>query len=138
MNTELFLRKKKYLGQLVLDGFQDATYCHRTLFDTISSDESDFSLCLTFLNRAHTYLVSAELLYMENIDLFGERNEFELLFHQFNIFNKEVLDNIRTNHSHQWSDIEFRAFVDAFKVAADLLSIDKDRFWAEKALREDY
>jgi hypothetical protein len=136
---EIFTIKKEILGKLFLDGFISAHYSHKTLFESVFSKEHSHKLqvSLAYLNQAHTYFVNAEIYLSENISVFGERDELEDLIHRFSVFNKEVLDNVRTDHSHQWSDIEFRNFVDSFKTAASLLSIDKDSFWVKLALKEE-
>lgn len=129
----LFIHKKNFLSKLILDGFVSALYCHETLF---KNEEQGLNVALAYLTEAHNYYLNAETFMVDNVELFDSRHEFEDLFHRFSVFNNEVLTNIRTNHSHQWSDIEYRAFVKSFKPVADLLNIDLDRYWVNQALSD--
>ena len=140
MNKDFeFKHKKEYLSKLILDGFISAMYSHKTLFKTLHSenDTHGLAIALAYLTEAHNYYVNAETLLADNVELFDIRSEFENLFHRFSVYNKELLTNARTDHSHQWSDIEFRNFVESFKSVAELLNIDEDKFWTNKALSSD-
>lgn len=133
-----FTHKKEYLSKLILDGLISATYAHKTLFKSVYSDEKTHGLtiALAYLTEAHNFYLNAETLFVDNVELFDDRSEFKELFHRFSVFNKEVLTNARTDHSHQWSDIEFREFVNSFKSVAGLLNIDQDEYWINQALSE--
>lgn len=135
---EIFTAKKELLGKLFLKGFIAAHYAHKTLFKNIHSESSvqKIPVALSYLTEAHTYFVNAEIYLSENISVLGERNEFDSLIHKFSVFNQELLNNARTDHSHQWTDIEFREFVKSFKVASSLLSIDEDSYWVEHDLND--
>lgn len=136
---EIFTSKKEVLGKLFLQGFISAHYSHKTLFESVFSEGEPwkFPVSLAYLTQAHTYFVNAEVYLSENISVFGERDEFDELIHRFSVFNKELLDNARTDHSHQWTDIEFRDFVGSFKTVSSLLSIDEDEYWINQALKEE-
>lgn len=136
---EIFTHKKRLLGELILDGFIAAYYSHKSLFSSIYSEcsSNNMSVALAYLTEAHSYFVNAKIYFLENISVLGERDEIEYLIHRFSVYNKEFMQNARTDHSHQWSDIEFHNFVQAFKPAAALLSIDEDEFWIKRALKED-
>lgn len=141
MNTEheIFISKKEFLGKLFLDGFISAHYSHNTLFENIFSENSTqkVPVALAYLTEAHTYFANAEIYLFENSSVLGERAEFDDLIHRFSVFNKELLNNACTDHSHQWTDIEFRNFVNSFKEVTSLLSIDEDGFWVKRALKEE-
>lgn len=134
-----FSYKKKHLSLLILDGFQSAMHSHKTLFKTLHSEKHTHGLAiaLAYLTEAHSNFVNAQTFWIDNVDVFGEYSEFEDLFHRFSVYNNELLTNARTDHSHQWSDIEFRNFVDSFKYVARMLHIDEDEFWVNKALSDD-
>lgn len=140
VNDFEFTYKKDHLKSLVYRGFVSAIYSHKTLFKAVLSDSQnqDLTIALAYLNEAHNLHVNAETFVINNVELFGERNEFELLFQRFSVYNDELLTNVRTDHSHQWSDIEFRSYVDAFKPVASLLNIDENQYWINKALSEDH
>lgn len=134
-----FEYKKEHLKRLIFNGFVSALHSHKTLFKSAFSENNTHSLtiALAYLSEAHNYHLNAETFVVDNLELFGDRNEFELLFQRFSVYNNEFLTNSRTDHSHQWSDIEFRSYVNSFKSVASLLNIDKDQFWINKALSED-
>ena len=110
MEIENFEQKKQILSNLLIDGFDNANYSHKLLFKSELDDEKEFDkqkdlMCaLTYLNQAHASFTNAYTL------------------HQFTEFNTEFLNNVRTNHSHQWSDIEFKRLVDFFEAASGLLN----------------
>lgn len=43
-----------------------------------------------------------------------EREEAEDIFHLFDAYMQELLNNYRDNHSHQWTDIEFQRLKEFF------------------------
>lgn len=128
MDFENFEQKKQTLSDLLIDGFNNAIYSHKLLFKSELDDEKEFDkqndlMCaLTYLNQAHTCFTNAYTFIALNDELLGGRQEFEKLLNQFTIFNTEFLTNVRTNHSHQWSDIEFRHLVDSFEASSVLLN----------------
>ena len=128
--------KITYLKKLFLDGFVSAIHSHKELFNSVfnDNDTQKLTIALAYLNESHNYYVNAETLLTDNVELFDARSEFEDFFHCFHVYNKEVLTNIRTDHSHQWSDIEFRTFVESFKTVASLLDIDNEGYWVNLAL----
>ncbi|NEZ46511.1 hypothetical protein FDF74_04685 [Clostridium niameyense] len=50
-------------------------------------------------------------IYQNNLEEL-ENNSITNAFHRFNVFYDEVTTNIATNHSHQWSDIQFGNYKD--------------------------
>lgn len=142
IDHELFESKKDMLSQLVLNGFWAADYAHKTLFKSVFAEEQSITqekltCSLAYLTEAHSTFLAIKIFVFENENLFGDRYEFQELLHQFTTFNNEVLTNVRTNHSHQWSDIEFRTFVEKFKDVAGLLEIENYQDLVDRALKED-
>lgn len=134
-------KKTETLSNLFLDGFIQANYCHKTLFKSEMTDNDQTKnlnlMCsLAYLTEAHTLFTTAKIFISENKDTLGCYLEFDNFIHQFFVFNKEVLDNIRTNHSHQWSDIEFRELAKAFRSLGNILDINNLENIVEKALNE--
>lgn len=139
MDTDFTIEhKRKYLNKLILKGFISAMHSHKELFKSVFRDDDvqKLSIALAHLNEAQTYFTAAETLLVNNVELFGTRSEFDEFFHRFSVYNNEVLTNARTDHSHQWSDIEFRNFVKSFQTVAELLHIDEDGYWVNQALSE--
>lgn len=86
---------------------------HETLF----KDECDISVSLAYLNAAISRFSSAEALYYAQFENL-QRGEAEDLFHQFSVYANEFLNNVETDHSHQWTDIEFNKLKDIFDSSA--------------------
>jgi|UniRef100_A0A7U4DJN4 predicted DNA-binding protein len=115
-----FEHQLKTISFLISEGFNAAKYCHELIF--AEDRKNNINLALTFLNQANTFITSAKAIYVQ-FSLEGESQELEDFFHQFSVFNKEVLTNVRTGHSHQWSDIEFRRLEKEFNALTDFLNI---------------
>mgnify|MGYP001028467622 FL=1 len=99
MNTlELIGVFKKH----VRTSFYDARTAHDCIFDESSTVE----IALAYLNKAIAEHCFCESLYYSRHDQL-ERNEYEDYSVQFESFAEELLTNVRTAHSHQWTDIEF-------------------------------
>lgn len=97
----------------VTSAMQYAIKSHETLFN----EDCDISVSLAYLNAAISRFSSAEALYYAQFDKL-EREEAEDLFHQFNVYTDEFLTNVETDHSHQWTDIEFNKLNDIFESSA--------------------
>lgn len=134
MVNEYYSYKKEHLKRLIFNGFLAAIESHKEIF---KKPDDNSTLALAFLNQAHTYYVNAETLLVDNVDLFDVRHEFDELFQRFKVYNDEVLDVIQNTQNHQWSDIEFRSFVNKFKIVADLLDIQNPDYWIDKALSDE-
>lgn len=86
-----------------------AQYSHDYVFD----EKIDNSVAVANLNVAASKFASAESLYYSCINVL-EREEAEDIFHLFNAYMQELLNNYRDNHSHQWTDIEFQRLKEFF------------------------
>ncbi|WP_370769899.1 hypothetical protein [Eubacterium ramulus] len=86
-----------------------AKHSHDFIFD----DSVDNSTALFYLNVAASKFAAAESLYYSRINEL-ESIEAKEIFQLFEVYMKEALTNYRTNHSHQWSDIEFNRLKEAF------------------------
>ena len=95
--------------RFVASAMRYAINSHETLFN----DKCDISVSLAYLNAAISRFSSAEALYYAQFEAL-QRGEAEDLFHQFSVYANEFLNNVKTNHSHQWTDIEFNKLQDIF------------------------
>lgn len=86
-----------------------ANRAHRLIF----TDSPINIAIIGYINHAGSLIETAKSIYISNYDML-EHNDIEDFFHQFDVFIAEVLNNIATNHSHQWSDIEFTALQEKF------------------------
>ena len=90
-----------------------AKYSHDYIFD----EGVDDLIAVSYLNVAASKFSAAESLYYSRYELL-QRPEAESIFHLFETYLREVMNNVRTNHSHQWSDIEFNKLKDEFDYSA--------------------
>lgn len=97
----------------VASAMRYAIKSHETLFN----DDCDISIALAYLNAAISRFSSAEALYYAQFEEL-ERGEAEDLFYQFSVYAGEFLTNVETDHSHQWTDIEFNKLQDIFESSA--------------------
>ncbi|CAI3504957.1 hypothetical protein CIRMBP1315_02078 [Enterococcus cecorum] len=124
-----FEEKLNILRTLFNDALDYAELSHSSLFeaDFLTNEKLAFSKLIaatTYLAEANSLFTQAKVFLSDNIDELGEPEEFLDTIFRFNVYNNEVLDNIRTNHSHQYSDIEFRNFLNSFRYSGQLLRID--------------
>ena len=87
----------------VRSSFYDARDAHDCIFD----EKCPVEIALAYLNKAISEHCCCDSLYYAQYDSLG-RGEYEDFSHQFDVFANELLTNVRTNHSHQWTDIEFQ------------------------------
>lgn len=99
----------EHLTKLVRYGMMYAQHARDYIFD----ETMDNSIALSHLNIAATKFAAAESLYYSRIEVL-ENMEIEEIFRLFDVFVHELLTNISTNHSHQWTDIEFRSLKSVF------------------------
>ncbi|WP_063221101.1 hypothetical protein [Bacillus cereus] len=97
---------KTLLKELLIDGYLAAQNAHKYIF------EKKTNVSMAYLTEANTFFTNARILYSQNLDLESLEIDMETLFHRFRVFNNELLECVATDHSHQWTDIEFNAFKD--------------------------
>ena len=85
--------------------------------DYIFDDNVDNSVAIAYLNVAASKFAAAEALYYSRLDGL-ERDEAEQIFHLFDVYMNELLTNVRTSHSHQWTDIEYNQLKECFDYSA--------------------
>ena len=118
---------KSVIKPLIYECLSSAKDSHDIAFG--DNREIDDLLAGIFLNDATSHINSAKIFYYQNPD-FGHQ-EFDEFFNRYDIYRGEILDNIRTKHSHQWTDIEYRSFLEAAKPLADLIDLKIDHFYKE-------
>lgn len=97
----------------VRSSFLDARYAHDCIFD----EDCPVNVALAYLNKAIAEHCCCDSLYYARYDQL-DRGEYEDYSHQFNVFANELLTNVRTNHSHQWTNIEFEKLKDIYDNSA--------------------
>ena len=96
---------------------RNAMFYAQKAHDFVFDDSCENYVAGLYLNIAAAKFSSAEAMYYSRIDVL-ERAEAEEIFRLFGVFMNEFLTNIRTDHSHQWTDIEFERLKEAFDCSA--------------------
>lgn len=110
-STMYLLKKMDYLKQVISSAFRASEQAHKILFKNLNSKQNEL-IAATYINKAISLISTAKAIYMSNIEQL-ERDEIEDIFHTFDVFESEFLTNLSTDHSHQWTDIEFDKFKEA-------------------------
>ncbi len=105
----------------VIDAYDNAKHAHVEIF----KEKADKAVAIGLLSICTAYSSAAHALYMANHETL-ERDELNDLFFEFQVFVKEAMDSYRTNHSHQWTDIQFRRLKEKYDDAASLLGLVLD------------
>ncbi|AOP13622.1 hypothetical protein BL1202_00653 [Bacillus licheniformis] len=85
------------------------------------SDDRRITITLAHLNQANIFITAAQTVYQ--LETPGENQEIERFFHQFQVFNDELLDSISTDHSDQWTGIEFRELVKNYNELPEIFEL---------------
>jgi len=100
--------------------FKDASYvsakAHELLFENLDNKHNE-TISAIYLNKAISLMSTAKSVYISNIEIL-ESPEIDDIFVKFEEFESEFLENIETDHSHQWTDIHFNRFKEAFDLFA--------------------
>lgn len=104
----------------VIDIIYSAKESHEKAFE--GERERNDLIAGIILNNAISANNSLKVLYYQNPSF--EHTEFEEFFIGFDVYKRELLNNIRTNHSHQWTDIEFRSFIEKAIPLTQLLRME--------------
>ena len=78
----------------------------------VFSDDENIPAAIAYLQRASSKMSSAEALYWSQYEILA-RDEAEYIFEKFDEFADELIEDFATNHSQQWTDIQFNELMDA-------------------------
>ena len=108
--------------ELIKETFFNAKMAHDFLLENLcsskksssskssSSRECEFISCI-LLNNAISSYTCCRSFYYSNIE-FLEDTRADLFLHKFKTFSNEFLENVKTNHSHQWTNLTFEELKD--------------------------
>ena len=94
---------------LMKNAMSDAERCHKYAL----SPKSNANAVLSYASTALSYCLSAESLFYAHYDDLCH-SELPELFQLFKTFVHEAQNNCVTDHSHQWTDIEFERLKELF------------------------
>lgn len=107
---EILMKELKYASYLV---YLYSKQAH----DAIFKDDRNEAAVVGYLNAASSQYAIAKSIYVNNIEDFW-RPDIDKFFECFTTYMNEVLRNVDTKHSHQWSDIEYNNLDEAFHRSA--------------------
>lgn len=82
--------------------------------DIVTKDDRNKVAIVSYLNAAYTQIGVAKSIYISNYDLM-EHSDVDYFFERFDAYVKKVLDNVATDHSHQWSHIAYNDVKKAYE-----------------------
>ncbi|UZT82851.1 hypothetical protein [Caproicibacterium sp. BJN0003] len=85
--------------------------------DYAMPDNTNLPAAIAYLQRASSKMSAAEALYWAQHEILM-RNEAEIIFKQFDAFADELVHDYATDHSQQWTDIQFNKLMDAVNDSA--------------------
>lgn len=102
MELDLVEKIKELFTSVAFDSYRVNDYLFK---------QNNPTAAMFYLNLANSNVAIIKSIYYCNYNELA-RNDMEDLFHQFDVFVNEVTRNFSTNHSHQWSNIEYNEFMD--------------------------
>lgn len=109
----VFENRKVDLYKLIREAFYAAEKAHEVLFKA-SDEKRNEIIAALYLNKAVALMSAAKAVYASNYEILSS-SEVNGIFRAFDTFESEFLTNISSDHSHQWTDIEFTKFQDTVK-----------------------
>jgi hypothetical protein len=98
------------LKRLIRTGYLYAKQAHDAVFDEHVGELAG----VAYLQRASSKFSAAESLYYSRYDAVA-RDEAEEILTQFDSFADELIEDFATDHSQQWTDIEFNRLTDTLE-----------------------
>ena len=104
-NVSFTLQQIEFIKKTISEALETSRTCNNILFKN-SIDKTNELIASTYLNKAISLISSVKSVYYSNIAEL-ENSQVEGILFQFNIYSSEFLKNLSTDHSHQWTSIEF-------------------------------
>lgn len=111
-----YANKIESLKQLIREAAWSAKECHEVLFrdDSTVNNKNDEIIAAIYLSKAISLMTSAKAVYISDYENLAH-NEVENIFTEFSLFEDEFLKSMKTGHVHQWTNINFKRFKDAYE-----------------------
>lgn len=113
MDMEYNEHVMKELPSLLLKGAMNAKQANELTNKDIYENGKCRDVALACLSAASAYMATARAIYVVMYDSIDD-DSVDVVFARYDAFASELLTNYRTDHSHQWSGIEFERFEDAY------------------------
>ncbi|MEI8200742.1 MAG: hypothetical protein WCG21_11830 [Eubacteriales bacterium] len=129
VSSDKFLQLQDALKGLFISAMLSTKFCYESLFEEGGDEHPE--IILPLLNDATSSVNTMRAIYITFYDDIAHQ-EFDEFFQHFDVFKDEVLTNFRTNHSHQWSSIEYTRMIEWAMDLAGLLAIKDPEFLKAK------
>lgn len=106
------------LKDLFIDAVEHAREANRLVFE--GSDRAEFA---AVGEMACAYSDARSMWLYTKLNLNAAHSEFDQFMTRMSIYQHELSSNVSSNHSHQWSNIEFGSVIKAANEIAGLLSV---------------
>lgn len=107
METDTELTLIETLKRFVRDAVLYSKRAHSCVF----AEKENIPAAIAYLQRASSKMSAAEALYWSQYEILA-RQEAEDIFQKFDEFADELVEDFATNHSQQWTDIQFNELMD--------------------------
>lgn len=117
-NYDLELYQIENLKNMIREAYRLSVKANEVLARDTRSDRNQTNALLT-INQAFSVMQAARAVYVSNHATL-ENLGFETVMYKFGVFANEALTNLLTDHSHQWTFLEFDVYESAVKDFIDL------------------
>ena len=107
MDQNMELQIVESLKRLVRESILYSRRAH----DAALAEKENISAALAYLQRASSKMAAAESLYWAQYEILA-RDEAEKIFSLFDIFADELVEDFATDHSQQWTDIQYNRLME--------------------------
>lgn len=112
-------KQLEFITNTLKQAYLAAKTCHDLVFKDGERHIQDFKASI-YLSQAVSLMSSCKSVYYSNFE-FLANNELEDIFFRFDVFVREISNNISTDHSHQWTDIEFESYKNTLNGFANII-----------------
>lgn len=116
--NEKNLFKIEQIKKFLKEAFHVSINAHEILFRNSHNKQNELIAAVS-LNKAVSIMYAAKAIYYSDYEEL-ENTYVEQIFHLFDVFENEFITNLTTDHSHQWTDIEFHKYEDEIKSFLDV------------------
>lgn len=117
-NFDLESHQIENLKGMIREAYKLSEKANAALAKDSLSDKNQMNAMFA-VNRAFSVMQSAKAVYLSNFTKL-ENIRFDEVMYKFQVYANEALTNLLTDHSHQWTFIEFDSFESAVKDFIDL------------------
>jgi hypothetical protein len=129
VSSNKHLQLQEALKSLFISAMISSKHCQEALFSKDGHKLPDVTLAL--LNDSVSSVNTMHAIYITFFDEL-QHQEFDEFFVLFDTYKCEILNNFRTNHSHQWSSIQYVKMFDWARELGSLLGVTDSEYLKAK------